>query len=963
MKRLLIGLGALFFLFATIVLAIPFFLPKDAIKHQVVASFEGATGWRLRLDGPVGLTLVPSFQLTAQDVGVSGEAGADGLEFIKVKTFDFGLAWSGLFGGKIQVTELLLDQPEIFLEINEQGRPSWAPRQELTSGKSDPGRPDDAPSAQTAANEPPANESGDAPDHLSLLERIGADRVTVSNGKLTYNDLRSQSRHYAENLDLSVSLPSLSGPLSFDGAAVYLGERLSLEGKISAPMALAQGGVSDVQLSFAAFETSGDVNGSLTLAPTASLKLTAKGDSVAAILAALGKEIPKDPGAFNLAADLEASPTRASVRAMTLSAGDLSLKGAADLSYGDAAPAISGRVIGDGVNLADVLQLAGRTENASGTIAADIIFTASGADTAQLLGSLDVRGDATLKNGAVTGLNLAEIVSDPSADSLSDIGVKVAFQGLDRPINLDGALTWRSEKFNVNGRATLAPLMAGIGAPVKIEAAGSKLTLGFDGALSTQGAVDGDVTLSTKSLRALAQWAGKPLAPGGGLGPFRIAGRFNMQPGALSFTDAKFTLDEISGVGEGEVLLTDRPKVTGTLALDQVILDPYLGNGAHSPSPRSTAQPANAPKAETSQATANEWDNSPINFAGLKAADVDFTLSAALIQQGKLKIGPSRLNLTINDGVLNADLQELSLYDGSGTGSVRLDGGAAVPAVSAAFSLNNLQTLPFLSDAANFKSLDGRVGLTLDLSATGRSQAEFIGSLAGSAGFNFTDGSVLGINIPKLVRGLTVETLLGWSQVADQRTDFSALTASFTIDNGVARSDDLAMAGPLIRMSGAGSLDLPAKTLDWRFEPQVVPTLEGQPPRPRSKGEAQQLAGLGVPVVVRGPWANPQIYPDIKGILQDPAAAYKQLEQVGGELVKTLKQNPEKGLAKAANDVIQRATNGKVSIDVQDVIDGKADDQQVLQAVEEGFGLPQGFLGSLGLGGKKKQAPDDQPQQ
>jgi hypothetical protein len=39
--------------------------------------------------------------------------------------------------------------------------------------------------------------------------------------------------------------------------------------------------------------------------------------------------------------------------------------------------------------------------------------------------------------------------------------------------------------------------------------------------------------------------------------------------------------------------------------------------------------------------------------------------------------------------------------------------------------------------------------------------------------------------------------------------------------------------------------------------------------------------GLGVPVVVEGPWSRPHIYPDIAGILQDPDAADAKLHALG----------------------------------------------------------------------------------
>jgi AsmA protein len=79
-------------------------------------------------------------------------------------------------------------------------------------------------------------------------------------------------------------------------------------------------------------------------------------------------------------------------------------------------------------------------------------------------------------------------------------------------------------------------------------------------------------------------------------------------------------------------------------------------------------------------------------------------------------------------------------------------------------------------------------------------------------------------------------------------------------------------------MTGAGAVDLPAQALKFRVDPQVVASLEGQ-------GGKTDLAGLGVPIMIAGPWSKPSIYPDIAGILQNPQAAYEQLNKLSGGLV------------------------------------------------------------------------------
>ena len=80
-------------------------------------------------------------------------------------------------------------------------------------------------------------------------------------------------------------------------------------------------------------------------------------------------------------------------------------------------------------------------------------------------------------------------------------------------------------------------------------------------------------------------------------------------------------------------------------------------------------------------------------------------------------------------------------------------------------------------------------------------------------------------------------------------------------------------------MGGVGTIDLPAQTINFRVDPQVAASLEGQ-------GGKKDLEGLGVPVAINGPWAQPSIYPDIAGILENPQAAYEKLSKLGGGLVK-----------------------------------------------------------------------------
>jgi AsmA protein len=193
--------------------------------------------------------------------------------------------------------------------------------------------------------------------------------------------------------------------------------------------------------------------------------------------------------------------------------------------------------------------------------------------------------------------------------------------------------------------------------------------------------------------------------------------------------------------------------------------------------------------------------------------------------------------------------------------------------------LEGFDAYPFLQDAANFHSIEGKGTIALDLSATGASQSAIVSALGGNAKLEFVDGAIRGVNIAKMLRNLSTGIVEGWQGGDAEKTDFASLGGSFKVAQGKATTDDLHFVGPLVRMTGAGTVDLPVKQLKFRVDPRFVASLEGQ-------GGKQDPAGLGVPVMISGPWDRPKIYPDIKGILENPTAAYEQLRQLGNGVVK-----------------------------------------------------------------------------
>jgi AsmA protein len=268
------------------------------------------------------------------------------------------------------------------------------------------------------------------------------------------------------------------------------------------------------------------------------------------------------------------------------------------------------------------------------------------------------------------------------------------------------------------------------------------------------------------------------------------------------------------------------------------------------------------------------WSNEPINLAGLNYVDVQIRMSAAELNIGDARFAPAAVDAALGGGVLKAQFSHLGVYGGEADGELTVDVSGDSPNYMLRSDLAGVRALPLLSSLADFDKIDGKMQARLAFRSSGLSQRAIVSALSGTAFVVFQDGAIRDLNIAKMIRSLTSGTLSGWQQGRDQTTDLTQLSASFRIEQGQATTTDLTLAGPLVRMTGAGTVDLPAKTLAFRVEPKLVLTTEGQ-------GSAANPVGLGIPIVIEGPWAEPRIYPEMAGILDNPDAAYAKLREMG----------------------------------------------------------------------------------
>ena len=122
-----------------------------------------------------------------------------------------------------------------------------------------------------------------------------------------------------------------------------------------------------------------------------------------------------------------------------------------------------------------------------------------------------------------------------------------------------------------------------------------------------------------------------------------------------------------------------------------------------------------------------------------------------------------------------------------------------------------------------------------------------------------------------------------------EKTDFSELSASFAIKNGVAHNEDLSLKSPFLRVTGAGDVDIAADSVNYVVKTGVVASTAGQGGK-----ELGDLKGLTIPVRVSGPFDALKYKVEFSQMIG--GMSKEALKETGREALKeTVKKQLEKG--------------------------------------------------------------------
>jgi len=202
MKRLGMPIAAFFGVAVIGLIAMSWFLNRDALRQAVEAQFRAVTGLDLVVKGNIDISVFPASYVSFHDVGLKGGGTADPALAVDVLTANLRLL--PLLLQRFQIADVMMLRPHIHVVREADGASNWTPFIQTIARAMKPG----------------------ADNQVSFSE------IRIQDGVLAYEDAANHMTEALDDIDLSLAWPSISRSFAATGQFDWRGERV--DGSISA---------------------------------------------------------------------------------------------------------------------------------------------------------------------------------------------------------------------------------------------------------------------------------------------------------------------------------------------------------------------------------------------------------------------------------------------------------------------------------------------------------------------------------------------------------------------------------------------------------------------------------------------------------------------------------------------------------------------------------------------------------
>lgn len=461
-----------------------------------------------------------------------------------------------------------------------------------------------------------------------------------------------------------------------------------------------------------------------------------------------------------------------------------------------------------------------------------------------------------LEAGTIRGGSLR--ILDPAAGrdvTLTGIDAALRLPGPTGPAEIEGSALLGGAPLSVRiGIEGFGDLVAGRVVPVEalLRAGGAQLALSGRAGMSPAVA-EGRIEADLSDLDALAALAGAraPALPEGlGRRDLRLAGQVTLAPeGSVHLREGALTLDGNALSVEADLTFPDpRPRLSARIAARSLMIRGLEGGGGGG----------------TASAADPGWSTAAIDVSALGLIDAEAAFSAESLDLGVAQLGKTRARLVLDRARAVIETEGIAAYGGAVAGQFVVNGRSGL-SVGGDLTFAGLAMEPLLRDLAGWDRLMAPGDLRVKFLGVGQSMAAIMASLSGEGRMTLGRGEIRGLDLVGMLRTLD-PGFVG----EGQRTIFDSVGASFVIEGGVLRSEDFALAAPLLTATGAGTVGLGARVIDWRLVPRLLAQADG-------------TGGVSVPLLITGPWSAPGFRLDLQSLADQKLAEEKARLQAEAE--------------------------------------------------------------------------------
>ena len=382
----------------------------------------------------------------------------------------------------------------------------------------------------------------------------------------------------------------------------------------------------------------------------------------------------------------------------------------------------------------------------------------------------------------------------------------------------------------------------------------------------------------------------------------KLAGfaRAELDKQLITLSKLVMSADEALLRGDGAVQLGAIPAVTFDLHGEKLDLDSWLTKSTPAKTvPAKEGKPAasvpNAAASGNKAATGNTVTGKSEalsavepDLSALKGLDLDGRLQLGSLRLKGLDLGAVDLQVALAKELLTLKQFHATVAGGRVTANGVLDARQQPASYQVHKQVAGVSIRPLLQTLAHSDLLEGKGDLDVQVQGHGLSALALRNRMQGKVTLKLSDGALHGINLPEMIREARATlTGKGAEQVKEARkTDFSALTASFQLADGIARSKDIQLFAPALRVKGEGQTALVPQSLDFLFLTSIVESSKGQGGK-----DLDELQEITIPVRIGGHWQAPSYQLDVKALLSNN----KLLEEKA-------RKEAERGLKKLLGD-------------------------------------------------------------